>query len=471
MTTNGVDRMSINSSGDITATGTVTGATFNATSTTDGGFQGIAADTATSPSFTWTGALTTGIWHPTSTSVGITTSGTSRLTIATDFVTSTLPIIVPNGTVTAPGLRFASDTQTGFYRSATNTIAITTGGTQAATFDSTGNTNIIGGIGVRAGSPSANASAVLSYTLGHGNTTRYGVQNTLVIDNTTGNLTGDRTAYGTFTQVETTVQNSLAFSPNSVGVYSLVRSGTAAGNTLNGEGNMRGVESIVQHRTADATFTRMENAEGARLTVQSTGSTALIDNAFGVNVELRPTVSGATINTGYLFFGTNSTVTGTFTNRWGVYIASPINNYFNGGIQVGGTATGTTSAAGLGVNTAPPGAGSINASGNITANFSDDRLKTRLGNIENALDKLCSLEGFYYEPNATAQALGYEVVREVGVSAQGMQKVLPEIVVPAPIDQKYWTIRYERALPLIIEAIKELRAEVDTLKHIKENNP
>jgi Chaperone of endosialidase len=119
----------------------------------------------------------------------------------------------------------------------------------------------------------------------------------------------------------------------------------------------------------------------------------------------------------------------------------------------------------IGVGTAASGTtGEIIATNNITAYYSDDRLKTRLGKIENALDKLCSLEGFFYEANETAQALGYEVKREVGVSAQQVQAVMPEIVAPAPIDDKYLTVRYERALPLLIEAIKELRAEVRALK-------
>lgn len=123
----------------------------------------------------------------------------------------------------------------------------------------------------------------------------------------------------------------------------------------------------------------------------------------------------------------------------------------------------------LGVGTAGSGtAGEIRATNNITAYYSDDNLKTRLGKIENALDKLCSLEGFYYEANETAQALGYEVHREVGVSAQQMRAVLPEIVVPAPIDEKYLTVRYERALPLLIEAIKELRGEVREIKKAME---
>jgi hypothetical protein len=119
----------------------------------------------------------------------------------------------------------------------------------------------------------------------------------------------------------------------------------------------------------------------------------------------------------------------------------------------------------FGVGTAASGTtGEIRATNNVTAYYSDDRLKKKLGKIENALDKLCSLDGFYYEANETAQALGYEAKREVGVSAQAVQAVMPEIVAPAPIDDKYLTVRYERALPLVIEAIKELRAEVAEIK-------
>jgi hypothetical protein len=114
--------------------------------------------------------------------------------------------------------------------------------------------------------------------------------------------------------------------------------------------------------------------------------------------------------------------------------------------------------------TADPGAGAIYATGNITAYYSDDRLKTKLGRIENALDKIDTLEGFYYEANEVAQDLGYEAVREVGISAQSVQAVLPEVVAPAPIDEQYLTVRYERLVPLLIEAIKELRSEIAELK-------
>jgi hypothetical protein len=123
--------------------------------------------------------------------------------------------------------------------------------------------------------------------------------------------------------------------------------------------------------------------------------------------------------------------------------------------STGGLSVGTT---------ADPGAGAIYATGNITAYYSDDRLKNRLGSIESALDKVDQLSGFYYEANETAQQLGYKPKREVGVSAQDVQKVMPEIVSPAPIDPEYLTISYERLVPLLVEAIKELRAEIKELK-------
>jgi hypothetical protein len=119
----------------------------------------------------------------------------------------------------------------------------------------------------------------------------------------------------------------------------------------------------------------------------------------------------------------------------------------------------------LGIGTSASGTtGEIRATNNITAYYSDDRLKTKLGNIEKALDKVNTLHGFYYHANDKAVELGYEVKKEVGVSAQEVNAIMPEVVAPAPIDEQYLTVRYERLVPLLIEAIKELSAKVDKIK-------
>ena len=124
----------------------------------------------------------------------------------------------------------------------------------------------------------------------------------------------------------------------------------------------------------------------------------------------------------------------------------------------------TTQFASLGIGTPASGTiGEIRATNNITAGYSDDKLKNKLGNITNALKKLLTLNGFYFEPNQTAIGLGYTPSKQVGVSAQEVQAVLPEVVVPAPIDDKYLTVQYEKIIPLLIEAIKEQQKQIDAL--------
>lgn len=132
-----------------------------------------------------------------------------------------------------------------------------------------------------------------------------------------------------------------------------------------------------------------------------------------------------------------------------------------GGLSVGTTAVGA--------------AGEIRATNNITAYYSDARLKDFKGKIGDALYKVSQLNGYYYTENEKAEEFGYNNKElQVGVSAQEVQAVLPEVVTPAPFDlnennesksgENYMTVRYEKLVPLLIEAIKELKAEVEALK-------
>lgn len=137
--------------------------------------------------------------------------------------------------------------------------------------------------------------------------------------------------------------------------------------------------------------------------------------------------------------------------------------------------------ASLGVGTGASGtAGEIRATNNITAYYSDGRLKKIIGSITGALASVLSLRGVFYKANEKAAEFGYDTEEEqVGVIAQEVQAVLPHVVAPAPFDierdeetgiersksgENYLTVRYERLVPLLIEAIKELAEQVTTLR-------
>ena len=118
--------------------------------------------------------------------------------------------------------------------------------------------------------------------------------------------------------------------------------------------------------------------------------------------------------------------------------------------------------------------GSIGATGDVTAFTSDERLKTKTGPITEALDKVCTLDTFTYTHNDLARSFGFTDNRHyVGISAQQVRKVQPEVVRIAPFDadgegsksgEDYITVQYERLVPLLIEAIKEERKMREALE-------
>ena len=114
--------------------------------------------------------------------------------------------------------------------------------------------------------------------------------------------------------------------------------------------------------------------------------------------------------------------------------------------------------------------------GDITAFASDERLKNITGGLPDALAKVKSLSGFTYTWNDNAPS-EYDKNKElVGVSAQAVQSVMPQIVSLAPFDkdtetgqsvsgENYLTLSYDKLVPLLIEAVKELAAKVDELEN------
>ena len=108
----------------------------------------------------------------------------------------------------------------------------------------------------------------------------------------------------------------------------------------------------------------------------------------------------------------------------------------------------------------------LSCAGDVVAYVSDERLKENIQPLENALDKVLTLNGFTYNFNETGQSLGFDgTVINVGVSAQQVQAVLPEAVKPAPVDSNYLTVQYEKLVPLLIEAIKEQQETITNLQN------
>jgi hypothetical protein len=147
------------------------------------------------------------------------------------------------------------------------------------------------------------------------------------------------------------------------------------------------------------------------------------------------------------------------------------NTYLTSATPPGGTADGQiqykngsdfAGSAGLTFNSTT---NELSCSGDITAFASDERLKTNFKPIENAVDKVLQLRGFTYNFNEIGEGLGFDTsIRHAGVSAQEVQAVLPEAVCPAPANDEYLTVKYDKLVPLLIEAIKELKEEIKELK-------
>ena len=149
-----------------------------------------------------------------------------------------------------------------------------------------------------------------------------------------------------------------------------------------------------------------------------------------------------------------------FMNNAGNTIQSSLSST---GLLVGGSATIT---------------GTLGVTGDITSQASDKRLKENIITITSALDKVNKLNGVYFNFTDEANKLNKNLSknRQVGFLAQEIQSVLPEIVKPAPFDidsdgnsisgENYLTIHYEKVVPLLLQAIKELKFELDEVKKL-----
>ena len=124
--------------------------------------------------------------------------------------------------------------------------------------------------------------------------------------------------------------------------------------------------------------------------------------------------------------------------------------------------------------------GNLGATGNITAYYSDERLKNITEYVSDVLPALDKINVFKYNCNDLAESFGYDKSKkEIGLSAQEIQKFYPEIVSIAPFDadcdketkqiisksgENYLTLDYERLVPVLLQAIKELNRKYTALE-------
>ena len=207
----------------------------------------------------------------------------------------------------------------------------------------------------------------------------------------------------------------------------------------------------------------------------------MADRSFGVkDIDLigasgTPTIespNNLNINAVNVAISTDITVAGKVSLGTGTSISSPATNVLTFGtnsvervriLANGNVGIGTTVA-----DQALHVVGEIVATDDITAfHVSDRRLKKDIDPIDNAVEKVKQINGVKYSWNdeylKDKKIDNFFVKeREVGVIAQEIEEILPEIVVNR--DNGYKAVRYERLVALLIEAIKEQQKQIDELR-------
>ncbi len=272
---------------------------------------------------------------------------------------------------------------------------------------------------------------------------------------------------------------ALTFTASSSGTaYNVLRCDTDNGFKLQTLGGTGGTQRWYTSGSNYIQFT------GTTITASLNGTAsnaALLDNIDSsqflrsdANDTFTGTLTGSRIDLGYAHGASNSIG----CSNW--FRSSGNSGWYNGSYAGGIYMTDTTwvrtyNSKALYV------ANQIAATGDVTAYYSDERLKTKIETIDNAVNKVMSLEGFIYEENELAEELGYtnKGKRQAGVSAQQVEKVLPEAVTLAAVDmetdefsgeitsksgENYLTVKYEKIVPLLIEAIKEQQQQINKLK-------
>ena len=128
--------------------------------------------------------------------------------------------------------------------------------------------------------------------------------------------------------------------------------------------------------------------------------------------------------------------------------------------------------------------GNLLVTGDITAFYSDERLKDKTEDIKDVLPILDNIDTFKYKNNELANSLGFNNDnQQIGLSAQQIREYYPELIELAPFDttfdnlnnkksisgNEYLTIKYDRLVPILLQGIKELNNKNKILEERNKN--
>ena len=215
--------------------------------------------------------------------------------------------------------------------------------------------------------------------------------------------------------------------------------------------------------TASGHFSGSFEGDGGQLTnvapiggtnISVVGTTVNLDD----DVTLTGTITAATGTFVYQIFESSSTIITSGSNVFGD-TESDIQQFTGSILQ-----TGSITTTAIGVGTAPSGVvGAILATNDIVAfASSDERLKENLELIGNAVEKVEAIGGYTYNWIPMEGVHVYGDMKDIGVIAQEVEKVLPELV--SDRENGYKAVKYEKLTAVLIEAVKELSARVKVLE-------
>jgi hypothetical protein len=139
---------------------------------------------------------------------------------------------------------------------------------------------------------------------------------------------------------------------------------------------------------------------------------------------------------------------------------------FSGGTETNGIMIKENGFVGLGTGSPTV---RLQVSGDIIANSiagsSDLRFKTNVRSITSPLEKVKSLRGVYFNwDQKSFPDKNFSDKTELGFIAQEVEKVLPEVVSKDKTPEEYRSVKYDKVVALLVEAIKEQQKQIDSLK-------